>query len=119
MLFSQVATHFRDAYWAQNADVTTNVTGPALKEIFFEIDRLQSSPPSAEELKAIQSYASGLFVLQNSSRAGILQMLRFADMHDLPDSYLENYVKAVNSVTRRVRKRMKIFSPLRSMMLSS
>ena len=50
--FSQVSVRYRDAYWAQNADVTTNVTGPSLKEIFYEIDRLQGEPPSADELKA-------------------------------------------------------------------
>ena len=45
--YSQLSTRYRDAYWAENADVTTTVTGPSLKEIFAEIDRLQAEPPTA------------------------------------------------------------------------
>src|SRR5207253_1930016 len=48
---SQVSARYRDAYWAEVADVTTNVTGPSLKEIFGEIERLQKEPPSEQELK--------------------------------------------------------------------
>ena len=62
--FSQLSSRRRDTYWAQNADVTTAVTGPSLKEIFAEIDRLQAEPPTAEELQAVKNYAAGTFVLQ-------------------------------------------------------
>ena len=74
--FSQLSSRQRDAYWAQNADVTTAVTGPSLKEIFCEIDRLQAEPPTADELQAVKNYAAGTFVLQNSSRGGIINQLR-------------------------------------------
>ena len=73
--YSELSTRYRDAYWAENADVTTAVTGPSIKEIFAEIDRLQAEPPSAEELKGIQNYLAGTYVLQNSSRAGITGQL--------------------------------------------
>jgi zinc protease len=96
---SQLSTRFRNAYWAQAADVTTNVTGPSLKEIFYEIDRLQTEPPSPAELKAVQNYMAGVFVLQNSSRAGIVNMLEFVDLHGLPADYLKTYVRRVSAVT--------------------
>src|SRR5436305_1846913 len=48
---SQLSTRFRDAYWVEVADVTTAVTGPSLKEIFYEIDRLQKEPPTESELQ--------------------------------------------------------------------
>ena len=104
--FSQISVRYRDGYWAQNADVTTNVTGLSLKEIFFEIDRLQGEPPSAEELKAVQSYMAGVFVLQNSSRAGIIGQLEFVDLHGLPDDYLSGYVRRVSAVTPAEVQRM-------------
>jgi predicted Zn-dependent peptidase len=96
---SQVSTRYRDAYWAQAADVTTNVTGPSLKEIFYEIDRLQKEPPSADELKAVQNYLAGVFVLQNSSRSGIINQLEYVDLHGLPADYLNTYVQKVYAVT--------------------
>ena len=97
--FSQITAHRGDAYWVQNADVSTDVTGPALKEILFEIDRLRSAPPSKEELAGVQSYMAGVFVLQNSSRTGIINRLEFLEGHDLPDDYLRRYVARVHAVT--------------------
>jgi predicted Zn-dependent peptidase len=97
--FSQLSSRRRDTYWAQNADVTTAVTGPSLKEIFGEIDRLQAEPPTAQELQAVKNYAAGTFVLNNSTRGGIINQLEFVDLHDLPETYLRDYVSRVNAVT--------------------
>ena len=97
--FSQVSARYRDAYWVEVADVTTDVTGASLKEIFYEIDRLQSEPPTAEELRGIQNYMAGTFVLTNSSPLGIINVLRFLELHGLDRSYLTDYVQDVYAVT--------------------
>jgi len=97
--YSELSTHYRDTYWAENADVTTNVTGPSIKEIFAEIDRLQAEPPTRDELTGIQNYLAGTYVLQNSSRAGITGQLQYMDLHGLPASYADEYVKNVYAVT--------------------
>jgi zinc protease len=96
---SFISSRYRSAYWVQVADVTTAVTGPSLKEIFFEIGRLQKEPPSTEELRGIQNYAAGVFVLQNSSANGIINQLSFLDFHGLPESYLTDAVKNIYAVT--------------------
>ncbi len=97
--FSTISSRYRSAYWAEIADVTTSVTGPALKEIYGEISRLQNEPPGQTELKGIQNYLAGTFVLQNSSRGGIIGQLAFLKLHGLKDEYLTNYVKTVHAVT--------------------
>ena len=97
--FSTVSSRYRDAFWAQSADVTTNVTGASLKEIFYEIDRLRKEPPSAEELRGIQNYLAGNFVLQNSTAPGIIGQLRFLNLHGLGRDYLGNYVQRIYAVT--------------------
>lgn len=66
------ATPDKDAYWVQSAAVTTDVTGPALKEIFYEVENLQKNPPGNEELAGIKNYSAGMFVLQNSTPAVII-----------------------------------------------
>ena len=86
-------------YWSENADVTTTVTGPSIKEILAEIDRLQAEPPRKEELTGIQNYLAGTYVLQNSSRAGITNQLDYMDLHGLPPTYASTYVKQVYAVT--------------------
>ena len=97
--FSEISRRYHDAYWAQHADVTTPSTGPSLKEIFLEIDRLQKEPPSAGELKGIQNYLSGVFVIQNSSRTALINQLQYVDLQGLGKDYLKNYVQKVNAVT--------------------
>jgi predicted Zn-dependent peptidase len=102
----QVSSNYRTAYWVQNADVTTEVTGASLKEIFYEIDRLQTEPPPATELEGVQNYMAGVFVLQNSSRSGIVGRLAFVDLHGLSDDYLTGYVKRVHAIKPEDVKKM-------------
>ena len=97
--YSELSVRYRDGYWAENADVTTTVTGPSIKEIFAEIDRLQKEPPSQDELRGIQNYLAGTYVLQNSSRGGITNQLDYMDLHGLPPTYASTYVKQVYAVT--------------------
>jgi predicted Zn-dependent peptidase len=96
---SQVSVRYRDGYWVEVADVTTAVTGPSIKEILYEIDRLQNAPPSEAELDGIKNYLAGVFVIRNSTRVGVINQLQFVDLHQLGDDYLNTYVQRVHDVT--------------------
>jgi predicted Zn-dependent peptidase len=96
---SQVSRRYHDAYWVETADITTDCTGKSLGEIFGEIQRLQKEAPADAELKGIQSYLSGLFVIQNSSRGALIGQLRYVDLQGLGEDYLKTYVQKVNAVT--------------------
>jgi zinc protease len=96
---SQVSRRYHDAYWVETADITTDCTGKSLGEIFGEIQRLQKEAPPAAELQGIQSYLSGLFVIQNSSRGALIGQLRYVDLQGLGEDYLKTYVQRVNAVT--------------------
>jgi zinc protease len=97
--YSSISTRYHDAYWVQSAAVTTDVTGPALQEIVNEIDNLQENPPPVEELDGIKNYAAGIFVLQNSTRGGIINVLNYLDLQEMPDTYLTDYVSNVFAIT--------------------
>jgi zinc protease len=97
--FSALDAHPGQASWVETADVTTNVTGASLKEIFFEIDRLRKEAPSAAELQGMKNNLAGVFVVQNASRTGVISRLNFADTHKLGPDYLGSYVKRVMGVT--------------------
>jgi zinc protease len=85
--------------WAEAADVTTKDTAAAVQEIFNEIEKLRKEPPGDEELAGIRKYVAGTFVLRNSSRAGIVNQLRFVDLHGLPADWLRTFVQRVQAVT--------------------
>jgi zinc protease len=103
---SAVTSRLGAATWAETADVTTNVTGASIKEILFEIDRLRNEPPSADELRGIQNYLAGTFVLRNSSRPGIAAQLAFLDLYGLSEDYVRNYVKNVYALSPADIQRM-------------
>lgn len=97
--FSQISSRYHDSFWAESADVTTQYTGASLKEIFAEINRLGAEPPSAGELKGIQNYLSGLFVIRNSNRGAMISQLQAVDFQGLGDDYLATYIAKVNAVS--------------------
>jgi zinc protease len=97
--FSFIWSRPKTALWIEQADVTTAVTGPSLKEIFGEIDRLRTEAPPAAELTGIKNNLVGIFVIRNSSRQGVIGQLQFVDQHGLGDAYLANYVRNVLAVT--------------------
>jgi len=88
------------ALFTVTTDVNAPDTAPALAEIFSEIERLRAEPPPADELKSIQNYRAGTFVIGAASRGGILAQLAFIDLQGLPDEYLTQYVQRVYGVTQ-------------------
>jgi len=97
--YSTISTRRQDAYWVQQAAVTTDDTAAAMKEIYYEINRLRDEPPSEDELKGIQNYMAGIFTLQNSTRQGIINVLNQVDLHGLDDSFLTGYVSRIYAQT--------------------
>jgi predicted Zn-dependent peptidase len=97
--FSTFSVYKKSAVWVEIADVTTNVTGASIAEIFKEVDRLRNDAPPEAELTGIKNNLAGVFVVQNSSRDGLINQMAFVDLHGLGPNYLESYVKNVMAVT--------------------
>jgi predicted Zn-dependent peptidase len=97
--YSYLDADYHTALWVQAADVTTKDTYNSLKEIVNEIERLQKTPPTADELRGIQNYEVGTFVLRNSSPGGIVSQLDGMHLQGQPDTYLTEQVQRLNAVT--------------------
>jgi zinc protease len=97
--YSYLDTNYHSGLWIEEADVTTKDTYNSLHEIVKEVERLQTTPPSAEELKGIQNYETGMFVLRNSTPGGIVSQLSTMHLQGLPDTYLTEQVQNINAVT--------------------
>ena len=72
---SFIWNRYKTGYWIENADVTTESTGASIKEILYEIKRLKKEPPTEAEIRGIKNYLVGIYVLQNSSRTGVIGQL--------------------------------------------
>jgi predicted Zn-dependent peptidase len=98
---SFIWNRFKTGYWIESADVTTEATGASIKEILFEIDRLQKEPPSDAEMQGIKNYLVGIYVLQNSSRPGVIGQLEQMNYNELDKNYLDTYVQKLSAVTAK------------------
>lgn len=96
--FSNVTYNAGEAMWAFNADVTTEVTGAALKEVIGEVRRLQTEAVPEEEAAGMRTWMAGTFVLGNASAAGLVNSLATRDFHGLPANWLDAYVPSVLGV---------------------
>lgn len=96
---SSVSARYRDSLWTEGADVTTASTGPAIAEIFKEIERLQREPPAQTELEMVKRYRNGLFVLGTATRGGLIGQLSFMNLHELPQDWLSTFVSRLYAVT--------------------
>jgi zinc protease len=67
---------------------------------------LQKEPPSAQELEGIKNYLSGVFVLRNSTRGGLIGQLEYVDLQKLGDEYLETYVQKIYGVSAQQVQQM-------------
>ena len=96
---SFIWNRYKTGYWVESADVTTDFTGASIKEILFEIERLKKEPPTEAEMQGIKNYLIGIYVLQNSSRSGVIGQLEAMNYNELDKNYLDTYVQKINAVT--------------------
>jgi predicted Zn-dependent peptidase len=79
--------------------VQSEVTVPALTEIFREIDRIRSDKISDEELTLARDYLEGVFPIRYESTAAIAAALATLVIHDLPPDYYDAYRKNIHDVS--------------------
>ena len=57
------------------------------------------NPDAPSEVRSIQNYLAGTFVLGSSSPAGLARQFGFVDLNGLGDDYLTTYVRRVYAIT--------------------
>ncbi len=91
---------FADAgFYRVAADVRNEVTGPTLKEVYYEIGRMRTDLVEPEELKGAKQFLRGYFVLGNATQANLAQRLNDIQIFALPKDYLETYQAKIAALT--------------------
>jgi predicted Zn-dependent peptidase len=86
-------------YFSIGAAVRNDVVGAALTEIFFEIDRMRSTPVGEDELADARNYLTGIFSLGLATQDGLAGQLATSTLERLPDDYLETYRERILKLT--------------------
>lgn len=80
------------------ADVATDVTGPALLEVQYELGRMAVLPPGAEELEAARQYLIGTLALSSATAAGLAGTLSALSGAGIGVEYLRDHPTALTEV---------------------
>jgi zinc protease len=86
-------------YFSIGAAVRNDVVAATLTEIFYEIDRMRTTPVGEEELDDARSYLTGVFSLGLATQDGLAGQLATATLEKLPGDYLETYRERVLKLT--------------------
>ncbi len=81
------------------ADVATEVTAPAMVEVGYELGRMVSLPPSAEEVAATAQYLVGTLALSTATQAGLAGTLAVLLADGLDVTWLRDHPEALLAVT--------------------
>jgi predicted Zn-dependent peptidase len=86
-------------YFSVGAAVRNDVVAATLTEIFYEIDRMRSTPVGEEELDDARTYMTGIFSLGLATQDGLAGQLATATLEKLPEDYLETYRERILKLT--------------------
>jgi zinc protease len=94
-----VATFEQGGLLSIRASVRTEVTAGALLEIFYELDRMATTDPTANELERAKRYQSGLYLLRNQTQGALARTLATNWVNGLPPAALGEFVPKIDAVT--------------------
>jgi zinc protease len=86
-------------YFSIGAGVRNDVVAASLTEIFYEMDRMRSTPVGEEELDDARNYLTGVFSLGLATQDGLAGQLATSTLERLPEDYLETYRERVLKLT--------------------
>ena len=86
-------------YFSISAAVRSDVVAAALTEMFYEVDRMRSTPVGEDELADARNYLTGLFSLGLATQDGLSGQLATSTLEHLPEDYLETYRERILALT--------------------
>jgi predicted Zn-dependent peptidase len=86
-------------YFSIGAAVRNDVVAATLTEIFYEMDRMRSTPVGEEEVADARNYVTGVFSLGLATQDGLAGQLATTTLEKLPEDFLETYRDRVLNLT--------------------
>jgi len=111
--YSYIVANRLSGVCATNEDVRNEVTGPALKETFFELKRIATEPPSADEMEHAKRYLIGNTALDLQSRTEVAARLGKYWIDGQPANHLDEEMAEIQkaNATEAAQAAAKYFNP--------
>jgi predicted Zn-dependent peptidase len=85
--------------WQASAEVRTDVTDGAMKELFYEFKRIREERVPDNELEDAKRSMIGSFALSLEQPQGLLQNIITQKLYNLPADYWDTYPQKVSAIT--------------------
>jgi zinc protease len=79
--------------------VASDVTGPAVKETLYEVNRMCAEPVSEQELSLATNYLDGVFPIRYETTDAVAHALATLVIYNLPDDWYDTYRSNIRAVT--------------------
>lgn len=90
----------RDAgFLTAAASVRNEVTGPAMLEMLYEIDRMRVLPVGGDELAAAKTYSEGNLALEMETQASLARRIATIYSYNLAHDFLDTFVEKLDALT--------------------
>lgn len=96
---SGIISQKETGYFVIVSQVGKNVRRDALKEIYFELDRLQSELIPEDEVELVRNYMMGTILRNFDGAFALSDSLKSILEYDLDYSYYDNFIKAVKNIS--------------------
>ncbi len=97
-IFSMVDTMSRDGYFYIGTEVGNQVVAPTIKEIYAEIEELQRTKVSAEELKMTRNYVLGNTLTMLDGAFNTMDLVKTLILEDIPLQQFEALIHTVKHI---------------------
>jgi predicted Zn-dependent peptidase len=102
---SGLVSMYDGGYFVISTEVGVDVTNAALKEIYYEIDKLQNELVGEDELDLVRNYLIGVFLRSTDGPFAVGDRLKGLLGYDLDYSYYNRYLETIRTITaERVRE---------------
>ncbi|HEY4799670.1 MAG TPA: pitrilysin family protein [Bacteroidia bacterium] len=96
---SAIVSFSKAGYFTLSTEVAAEVTNNAIKEIYFELDKLQNEKISESELALVRNYMLGTFLRSIDGPFALADRFKGIYFCGLGYEYYERYVEAIRTIT--------------------
>lgn len=86
-------------YFYISTEVGVNVKEDTLKEIRFEIEKLQTELVNESELDLVRNYMIGQMLKSTDGPFAMMNQFLFLDNYNLPSDYFDKYIQTIQTIT--------------------